>query len=195
MPRLPVLALLAVLVTGCGSQSHPVPPTLAAQPQTATLDWVENCRAGDSDVPCEGKSPARVVFGVSRFEVRQGGWQAEISLTNRTSVRLSVVDPHSSLERLFGVMLFQTGDLRQLEQLNRARDLPPVRRAEVFQPALPLVLEPGQTWDGVISAPGALPAGRWLRVVFGELVSIGTPPAGLPEHLVWITDHAYRLEG
>jgi hypothetical protein len=110
-------------------------------------------------------------------------------------VRYAVRDPDSSLAQQFGLMLFQTGDLRQLEQLNRAGELPAVRKAEVFHPELPLVLSPGQTWRGVISAPGALAAGRWVRVVFGMLAPIGTGPPGLREQLIWITDHAYQLDG
>ena len=70
-----------------------------------------------------------------------------------------------------------------------------MRRAERFQPALPLVLEPGKSWSGTIGARGSLAAGRWVRVVFGPLVPVGDPPEGFPrEGLVWITDHAYQLE-
>jgi hypothetical protein len=185
MPRLLPLVVVALLVAGCGSEPRPIPPARAAPPQAADLNWVESY----------GEAGARLVFGVQRFEVLGSGWRAKISLTNRTSVRYAVSDPDSTLAQQFGLMLFQSGDLRQLEQLNRAGELPAVRRAEVFHPALPLVLKPGQTWRGVISAPGALAAGRWVRVVFGMLAPIGNSPRGLPEQLIWITDHAYQLEG
>jgi hypothetical protein len=185
MTRLLALVLLALLAAGCASEPRRIPPARAAPPQTADLHWVESY----------GEAGARLVFGVERFEVLGSGWRAKISLTNGTSVRYSVRDPDSSLDQRFGLMLFQTGDLRQLEQLNRAGELPAVRRAEVFHPQLPLVLEPGRTWRGLISAPGPLAAGRWVRVVFGTLVPIGTAPSGLPQQLTWITDHAYRLEG
>lgn len=185
MPRLLRLALIAVLAAGCASEPRPVTPARAAPPQAAELDWVETY----------GKPGARLVFGVERFEVLPDGWRAHISLTNRTAARYSVGDPRSSVDRRFGLMLFQTGDLRQLEQLNRAGELPEVRRAAEFDPELPLVLDPGDTWSGVISAPGALAAGRWVRVVFGTLVPIGESPPDLPEQLVWITDHAHRLVG
>ena len=152
-----------------------------APPQVAQLDWVE---------PYEGKT-GRIVFGVSRFEVLADGWRAEISITNRTTTRYSIGDRQASIDRVFGLMLFRTGDLRELEQLNRARELPAARRADRFQPALPLVLRPRQTWKGTISAHGALAAGRWVRVVFGPLV----PIAEDEQWLIWITDHAYLLEG
>ena len=135
-----LVLLLALLAVGCGSESSPLEPAQAAPPQTAELDWVEICRAGDDDDPCEGKSAAHVVFGVERFEVLKDGWRARVSLTNRTKIRYSVGDPKASLDRVFGLMLFRTGDLRELEQLNRAGELPSVRRADEFRPALPLVL-------------------------------------------------------
>lgn len=185
MTRVLALVGFALLAAGCGSETRPIPPARAAPPQTANLHWVESY----------GEAGARLVFGVERFQVLDSGWRATISLTNRTAVRYAVRDPDSSLDQRFGLMLFQTGDLRQLEQLNRAGELPTVRRAEAFHPALPLVLKPGETWQGVISAPGALAAGRWVRVVFGTLVPIGTGPRNLPEQLIWITDHAYQLEG
>jgi hypothetical protein len=185
MPRLLALVLLALLAAGCGSEGRPLPPARAAPPQNAELNWLESF----------GQGSARIFFGVDRFEVLKNGWRAEISLSNRTPVRYSVGDPESSLSRQWGVMLFQSGDVRHLEQLNRAGELPPVRAADTFDPPLPLVLEPDQTWKGVIEARGALAAGRWLRIVFGALVAIGQAPRGFPDPLVWITDHAHQLEG
>jgi hypothetical protein len=46
----------------------------------------------------------------------------------------------------------------------------------------------------MISARGSLAAGSYVRVVFGRLLSVGTPPEGLSDHVVWITDHAYELQ-
>ncbi len=71
-----LVLLLALLAVGCGSESSPLEPAQAAPPQTAELDWVEICRAGDDDDPCEGKSAAHLVFGVERFEVLKDGWRA-----------------------------------------------------------------------------------------------------------------------
>jgi hypothetical protein len=44
-----------------------------------------------------------------------------------------------------------------------------------------------------MSAPGALVADSWVRVVFGTLIAVGKPPEGLEEVFVWITDNSYRL--
>jgi hypothetical protein len=189
MPRL--LAVLAVstlalgLVAGCGGgDSEPLPEAVPAPPQRAQLDWEETY----------GKPGERVVFGVRELEVVPDGWRAEISITNDTDVQYAVGDPEASLDRRFGLMLFPTGDLRELEQRNRAGELPEIRTAEDYEPPLPLVLEPGATWAGTISARGSLPAGLWARVVFGALVPVGEAPEGLPDVLVWITDHAHQLE-
>ena len=57
-----------------------------------------------------------------------------------------------------------------------------------------MVLEPGVTWRGTISAPGALAGGLWVRIVFGPFSSVGEPPEGAPSPVSWITDHAYHLE-
>jgi hypothetical protein len=64
-----------------------------------------------------------------------------------------------------------------------------VRPAARYQPQLPTILEPGNSWSGTISAPGALVANGWVRVVFGGLISVVRPN----EALVWISDHTYRL--
>jgi hypothetical protein len=174
------------LLAGCGGgDSEPLPEAVPAPPQRAELGWEESY----------GKAGERVVFGVRELQVLPHGWRAQISMTNDTGVQYAVGDPKASLDRRFGLMLFPTGDLRELEQRNRAGELPEIRAAESYEPALPLVLEPGSTWSGTISARGSLPAGLWARVVFGALVPVGESPAGLPEVLVWITDHAHRLEG
>jgi hypothetical protein len=69
-----------------------------------------------------------------------------------------------------------------------------VRAANRFAPELPKILEPKAAWEGTISAPGALVAGSWARVVFGTLIAVGKPPEGLEEVFVWITDNAYELK-
>jgi hypothetical protein len=66
--------------------------------------------------------------------------------------------------------------------------------ATTYAPALPLVLRPGKTWRGTISAPGALAGGLWVRLSFGPFVSAADPPEGAASQVVWFTDHAYRLE-
>jgi hypothetical protein len=179
-------ALAVALVAAACSEEAPAPrpPASAAKPQAKQLDWGERFAEGDN----------AITFRVRSFEVIEDGWRAEIAMTNDTTTRFEVGDPGATLDRAFGVMLFGTGDLRELEQRNASNELPGIREAETFRPALPLVLRPGETWSGTMEARGALAAGRWVRVVFGALVPVGDPPEGFPPALVWITDHTFQLQ-
>ena len=157
----------------------------AARPQLATVDWHEEY----------GSTAERLVFSVDSLEVLRDGWRARVSLENDTSVSYELGNPEAALDRAFGLMLFSKGDIDTLEDLNSGGDLPAVRPATRYEPSLPGSLAPGESWTGTISAPGALVAGSWVRVVFGELTSVGEPPDPLGERVSWITDHAHRLLG
>ncbi len=93
----------------------------------------------------------------------------------------------------FGLQLFETGDKQELDQRNRRGTLPAVRAATRYEPELPRTLEPKASWEGTISAPGALLARAWVRVVFGTFVAVGKPPDDIEPTVVWITDNAYQL--
>jgi hypothetical protein len=176
--------VLSASLAGCaGGTDQALPLAEAAAPELAPLGWTE----------AYGPPGARLVFRVQRLEVRREAWSATVSVTNKTGIGFEVGGRDSLLDRRFGVMLFQTGDLRELEQRNRAGELPPVRPAASYVPALPEVLAPGATWRGVISAAGSLPARSWVRLSFGTFVAVGEPPKGLEPRVVWITDHAYPL--
>lgn len=179
-----IVVAVALVATACAEETPaPRPPASAAKPQSKELGWNERYAEGTN----------AIVFRVDSFEVTEDGWRADIAMTNDTKTRFEVGDPGATLDRAFGVMLFGTGDLRELEQRNASDELPGIREAETFRPALPLVLEPGKTWSGTMGARGALAAGRWVRVVFGALVPVGDPPEGFPPALVWITDHTFQL--
>ena len=157
--------------------------SVAAGPQSAELGWRETY----------GPRGQQLVFTVEWLEVVKGGWRARIALENDTSVAYELNDPRLTLDRSFGLMLFSSGDQEELDRLNASGELPEPRPATRFAPALPAVLEPRGSWEGTISASGALVAGSWARVVFGTLVAAGNPPEELPDRIVWITDHSYRL--
>jgi hypothetical protein len=157
--------------------------SVAAGPQSADLGWRETF----------GTAGERLVFTVDWLEVTRRGWRARIGIENESSVAYEVNDPRVTLDRAFGLMLFSTGHADELERLNASGELPEPRPATKFSPALPALLEPRASWEGTMSASGALVAGSWARVVFGTLVAAGKPPDELPERVVWITDHAYRL--
>jgi hypothetical protein len=156
------------------NDSGQAPASAAAGPQRADLHWRETL----------GPGRERLVFVVESLEVVS---------ENDTSVAYGLGDPRATIDRSFGLMLFSSGDIAELERLNASGELPALRRAVRYEPELPAILEPRSSWTGVISAPGALVAGSWVRVVLGALVAVGKTPEGLPERVIWITDHAYRL--
>jgi hypothetical protein len=157
--------------------------SVAAGPQTLELDWRETFGTGGE----------RVVFEVKRLEVLRDGWRARLALKNESSIAWEVGDPRATLDRSFGLMLFASGKASELAERNSSGTLPKLRAAASYEPSLPEILEPRTSWKGVISAPGSLVAGSWVRVVFGTLIAIGPPPEGLEERIVWITDHTTRL--
>jgi len=175
---------VGLLAAGCGSSgSVTVPALVKAPPQKADLGWVEQYPTGKS----------ALVFSVSSFAVTRAGWAADVSVENRTAVGWKVGDPTTSAELQFGVMLFPNDDLGALEQRSQTGDLPAIRQAARFEPALPSVLAPGARWRGTMSAAGALAGGLWIRLSFGPFASLGVPPAGAVSPVVWFTDHAHQL--
>ena len=182
---LPLVAATLSLV-GCSATSTAttVPTSIAAPPQTAELDWVE---------PYPATSPA-LVFSVASFTVTAEGWSANVSVENRSDVGYKIVDRHDEAALGFGVRLFPTGSLEDLDRLNKKLELPTLRAATGYEPALPLVIERGATWSGTISARGALAGGLWVRVSFGPFSPVGEVPKGTQAPVNWITDHAYHLE-
>lgn len=156
--------------------------SVAAGVQTATLRWRET----------HGSPGEQLVFSVESLEIVPGGWKVRLALENRSSVAFALGD-QAALNRSFGLMLFSSGKIEELEEQNASNTLPAVRPAATYAPKLPAILEPGASWRGTISAPGALAAGSWVRVVFGALVSVGNPPEEFGESVVWITDKAYQL--
>jgi len=179
------LAGLAISSTASRIRSDDTtsPASTAAGPQVAELDWRETYGSGSQ----------RLVFVVESLEVADRGWSAKLALHNDTTIAYELGDPRATLDRSFGLMLFSTGDPEELEQRNAGNTLPAIRAATRYEPDLPQILEPGASWEGRISASGALAAGSWVRVVFGALVAVAKPPEGMGEFVVWITDHAYRL--
>ncbi len=116
-----------------------------------------------------------------------------IGLENDSSVAWELA-PSATPDGSFGLQLFDTGDSAELDDRNRRGTLPAVRAATDYVPELPKILEPGASWEGEISARGALVADSWARVVFGTLIAVGKPPDELDDMVVWITDHSYHLK-
>jgi len=181
--RRTVCLLAVVLLTGCAAEAEtePVPPARATEPQHVELGWRES-------YPSSGE---QLQFGVDALDVRSNGWSVEIRVTNATSRTFWLGINRAELS--YGLMLFATGDLAELEEANREGRLPPVRLAAKLKPPPPDVLEPGATWRATLSAPGSLADGSYVRVVFGPLRVVGEPPEGMEPVVLWITDRSHRL--
>jgi hypothetical protein len=150
--------------------------TVAAGPQRATLGWRE----------VAGEPGEQLVFSVETLEILSDGWKARLSVENQSTTSYKVT---STLAQPFGLMMLSSGDYNELQEQNESGTLPRVRPATSYAPRLPDVLEPGDSWIGTISAPGALVANGWVRVVFGALISVDQPG----DVLSWISDHTYQL--
>lgn len=172
-----------LLVSGCGveRETEPVPAARAAEPQTAELGWRET-------YPPAGP---QLRFHVDRLEVRADGWSAHVAVENATPVTFEL--GARPLELQFGLMLFASDSLEELEEASRKGSLPSLRRATSIDPPPPDALRPGQTWRTTLSAPGSLADGSFVRFSFGTLVARGKPPPEMEPAVVWITDKAYRL--
>jgi hypothetical protein len=122
--------------------------------------------------------------------VTAAGWEADVAVVNDTQIAWRIGRNAASR---FGVQLFADDDLEALEEAASEGRLPPERRARSFSPEPPLVLQRRAEWRGTIAAPGTLPAGSYVRVVFGPFVATTEPPDELRTPVIWITDHAHRL--
>jgi hypothetical protein len=180
--RRPLILAAVLVMTGCGgAQPEPLGPARAAEPQQVALGWRES-------YPPSGE---RLVFTVEKLVVSDEGWSADVSVTNKT--RIAFDTGGDTAASTYGLMLFATGDLGELEDAAGANRLPAVRQARTIEPALPELLRPNETWSATLSAPGSLADGSWVRVSFGPLRAEGDPPPEMEPVVVWITDSAYRV--
>ena len=183
--RRPLVLVAVLLVVGCvgcgGAEAEPVAPSQAAEPQRAELGWLER-------YPETGPG---LRFAVEWLEVSKDGWSAEIAVTNATGIPFELSGGGIDLQ--YGLMLFATGDLGELEEAARDGTLPPPRLATELVPEPPELLSPNESWRTTISAPGPLADGSYVRVSFGPLRAQGEPPEGMEPVVVWITDRSYRL--
>jgi hypothetical protein len=177
-----LVVVALTLGAGCGPEPErqDVPLARPAAPQTATLGWRESYGA-------EGQA---LRFVVDELRVTGSGWAADIGVVNDTRLPWRI---ERRVVSRFGVQLFADDDLEALEEASREGRLPPERKARSFSPEPPAVLQPNAEWRATISAPGKLPGGAYVRVVFGPFTALREPPDGMGTSVVWITDHAHRL--
>ena len=185
LPFLAGMVLLAFVAAGCGRDEAPTGlPTEAAPPQQAELGWEEQ-------LPETG---AALAFRVHSFAVTTDGWEADVEVVNRTKIPWRLPGAVDAVPTSFGVMLFTTDELGEVEQRSRDGELPGLREAQRYEPSLPTRLGPGAGWRGIIAARGSLAAGLYVRVVLGPFVAVGDPPDGLQDGFSWLTDHSLRLQ-
>ena len=172
-----------LLLSGCGAavEAEPVRPARAAEPHHVELGWRES-------YPSTGE---RISFAVDGLTVRARGWSVEVAVSNDTRIPFELGVNRAQLS--FGLMLFATGELEELEEANRLGRLPAVRLATTMEPRPPDMLAPGETWRATLTGPGSLADGSFVRVAFGPLRAVGDPPKGLQPVVFWITDRSHRL--
>lgn len=184
--RRTLLLAAVVLVTACSgvepeTQTTPEGPSRAAEPQRAVLEWRER-------YPASGDG---LVFEVGELIVRADGWSVTVAVTNRTKIEWE--HDAGRATHGYGVALFATGQLSEVEEAAANQRLPSPRQARSIEPPPPHRLAPGATWRAKLSAPGSLADDSHLRVTFGPLYAVGDQPEGMERVIYWITDHAHRL--
>ena len=180
--RRPLLLVAVLVLAGCGAaEVDPVGPVRAAEPQRLELNWRER-------YPPTGPG---LHFAVDALEVGADGWSAEIAVTNTTRIPFEIGEGESALQ--FGLMLFASGELEELEAAAQNGSLPAPRLSVGLDPPPPEALAPNATWRTTISAPGSLADGSYVRVSFGPFRARGEPPGEMEPVVVWITDRSHRL--
>jgi hypothetical protein len=185
--RRPLLLLAAILlVAGCAgtepvAETAPEAPSRPTEPQRVTLDWRER-------YPATGEG---LTFEVGVLSVHADGWSVTIAVTNRT--KIGWTHEAGPSQSGYGVALFATGLLAEVERAASDQTLPAPRQATSIEPPPPATLAPGETWRATLSARGSLADGTYLRVTFGPLYADGDPPNDMQDVVFWITDKAHRL--
>jgi hypothetical protein len=175
-----IAAGLILLTSGCGSDSSGD----VARPQTANLNWRENCGTRADPIP----------ISTRRLVVEKGVWRVALSFRNRTRVTLFVIRPHFPGGTYFGLEPFRTSSWREvLERAETGAGAKPRTLAEHFSPSLPRLLPPGRGWSGEFSGRAALPADVPIRIVLGRFMPDGPALTELPDAFLCISERVIRL--
>jgi hypothetical protein len=179
----PVLIAVAVLVlSACGGTDDST--TASMKPQTVELGWRETASLEERPV---------LEFEVESILFRPRRWTVRGSVTNRSRVRFAILAP-DAIEILEAEK--QNWTWFGLTWTAGSRGAPVrIVHAESYRPALPKILEPGQTWTGTFSGPPFAVQGRPIRVTFGMFVPRSAPPRHYPAQIGWITDHYVVVGG
>jgi hypothetical protein len=179
VPRFFIAVALITLACSCGSGSSGT----VAGPQTAKLNWRENCGTRADPIP----------IATRRLVVREGVWRVALSFRNRTRVTLWVMRPHVPRGTYFGLEPFRTSSRQEVVERAESAGAKPRTIAEHFSPPLPRLLPPGRGWSGEFSGRAALPAGVPIRVVLGRFVVDGRAPSEFFSGFLCISERVIRL--
>ena len=169
--------LAGALLAGCGADADGLRLAPPAEPRTIELGWVER-----SENP-------RFVYRVQRLVIRRDGWRADVSVRNTTEDDFQIRRPHRIPGSIFGLVLLETTNPRELRALSADhREEPPFLEPDRISPPLPVSLRAGATWRGSLSGATVLRRGTVVRVIFGRFVR-----DRYPRVITWVTDHAVRL--
>lgn len=172
--------MLVVALSGCGQDRR------AAEwvsPQTIVFSGGSDCGSGD----------LQVELRVTQLVVRPRSWRVDATVTNRLGRLVGISLPHRRDRARFGLVVLDSSDVAEVEQRARNSALSRGFVADAFEPALPRVLREGEAWAGSFSGPGRLPAGKYVRVLFGRFTLSGDLPSGLIRRFSCVTDYAPRL--
>ena len=174
-----------LLLAGCGGGStarcvsHGIYCENLPRQQVLHVGWNE-------PIALDGHSPV-LVFRVRSIEVGSKGFKVATSFTNRTKQALKLPAGTQQSPRNFGLGVFTDAVSVRIEDPGQY-----LVRATRFDPPLPKVLEPGQTWSGTMSGSEPPRSRRWLRVVYGVFFWRGKPPTGFGPFFAYATSHNVR---
>jgi len=176
-----LLAMLAFPLAACGGGSSTSFKTYYGirlenlpKHKVYRLNWLEG-------------QPGAMSFRIKRLEVGPRGWSADVGFRNisKQSIRLPTGGQQSPID--FGLGVFINSLSPRIEDPGNY-----LVYAKKFAPALPKVLEPGQSWHGTMSSPQPPRASRYLRLVFGVFFYARPVPKGQPPFFLWVTSHGVQ---
>jgi peptide/nickel transport system permease protein len=173
-----VLAAVALTAFQIGQHRTPASPqTAAAQLLTVQTNLV------DSFDLSRGVGPRTWVrTHVTKLEVKPDGWRVYASITNKSNTPIPLDQPDLSplappvIYPQQGMSLVVAPSQQQRAQGNGRHTISPAR---FFNPAIPHVLAPHQTWAGSFAGTDTVPHNRLIYIGFGRFNPGLTRPQSL----------------
>ncbi len=125
--------------------------------------------------------------------MRPRSWRVDASIVNLMGMPVAVGWPHHLNRVRFGLAVFDSPASSEVQDRVNRNALYTGPVAERVVPPLPRALAAGERWSGWFGARGRLPAGLWVRVVFGRFAFPGDVPPGLIARFSCVTDKARHL--